>query len=206
MKKWMIAFLSLSLSCVAPDRRNASRGSSRDTRVTSQNVREEQPAQKQEAAFAGRKSYGSTLSKEDIARLLYVHNQARKTVGVPPLAWSDELANYSQRWADHLAASGCRFEHRPESGEWRQLYGENLFMGTAGYYDVGDAVESWISEKQYYSGEPLHDGNWHASGHYTQVVWHSTTHVGCAQVLCNGEMILVCNYAPAGNVLGERAY
>jgi hypothetical protein len=30
-----------------------------------------------------------------------------------------------------------------------------LFMGTAGYFGVADAVKSWENEKQYYHGQTL---------------------------------------------------
>jgi hypothetical protein len=37
------------------------------------------------------------------------------------------------------------------------------------------------------------------TGHFTQLVWKSTTHVGAALSSCG--RFLVCNYAPAGNVM-----
>ena len=43
-------------------------------------------------------------------------------------------------------------------------------------------------------------------GHYTQLMWRDTDRVGCA-VEANGEYdILVCRYAAAGNVIGERPF
>ncbi|MBP6876371.1 MAG: hypothetical protein KBD56_09885 [Candidatus Eisenbacteria bacterium] len=50
------------------------------------------------------------------------------------------------------------------------------------------------------------ESNWHASGHNTQVVWKGTKAVGCAKAFGNGEMIVVCNYSPPGNVPGQSAY
>ena len=51
------------------------------------------------------------------------------------------------------------------------------------------------------------------SSHFTQVVWKSTTELGCAVSTCGhifpdqGPAVLyVCLYSPAGNVLGEIAY
>jgi len=55
------------------------------------------------------------------------HNYWRAELGIAPLTWSDELANYAQQWANKLSNRGCQLEHRPNDGEWKQLYGENLY-------------------------------------------------------------------------------
>ncbi len=86
------------------------------------------------------------------------------------------------------------------------MHGENLFMGTAGYYGVADAVAMWEKEKSAYDGGPIGGSNIGAYGHYTQLVWRSTRRVGCAKVECGGNVIIVCNYDPPGNVLGQRPY
>jgi len=151
-------------------------------------------------------SIGSDLTLGEVKDLLQLHNKARAEVGVNPLRWSTKLAIYAQEWADHLASTQCRLEHRPRSGTWKQEYGENLYMGTAGYYGVADAVKAWEGEKIHYKGETLNSSNWNKSGHYTQVVWEKTTHVGCAKVACKGNIIIVCNYDPPGNVFGQKPY
>ncbi|KAI5644473.1 cysteine-rich secretory protein family domain-containing protein [Phthorimaea operculella] len=47
-------------------------------------------------------------------------------------------------------------------------------------------------------------------GHYTQMVWSDSTYVGCAvsQYPDGGftTYLVVCNYGPAGNMLGQEAY
>ena len=151
-------------------------------------------------------STGSRLSAAEVQTLLDLHNKVRSDVNVGPLSWSDELASYAQKWADHLASTGCQMEHRPRSGEWKQLYGENLFIGTSGHYSVADALTSWENEKNYYSGGPIDRSNYMNIGHYTQVIWQNTMRLGCASALCNGDMIVVCNYDPPGNFLGQKPY
>jgi pathogenesis-related protein 1 len=158
------------------------------------------------APAAKKRKPGSRLDAREIRVLLRLHNRARADVGVRPLVWSESLAACAQRWADHLAATGCRMEHRPSSGKWRRRYGENLFMGTAGAYGVGDAVLSWVDERKDYRGRALNGSDWSAAGHYTQVVWRDTRRVGCARKVCGGMVIVVCNYDPPGNVLGEKPY
>ncbi|KAJ3860063.1 CAP domain-containing protein, partial [Lentinula novae-zelandiae] len=48
-----------------------------------------------------------------------------------------------------------------------------------------------------------------STGHFTQVVWKSTTSVACAIATCNflgnGTGYLVCRYDPPGNYLGQFA-
>ena len=148
----------------------------------------------------------SHLTPQEVRRLLASHNKARAEVGLAPLVWSDRLAMYAQEWADHLASTSRRTEHRPHSGTWKQEHGENLFMGTAGYYGVADAVAMWEREEVAYDGGAIGGSNVHACGHYTQLVWRNTKSIGCAKVECAGNVIIVCNYDPPGNVLGQTPY
>jgi len=158
------------------------------------------------ALIADSASIGLGLSLKEVQQLIDVHNKVRADVGVVPLNWSKELAIYAKEWADHLASAGCRMEHRPHSGRWKQEHGENLFMGTSGHYGVADAVTAWESEKKYYKGGTLNSSNWYDSGHYTQVIWNDTRRVGCDKAECDGRIIVVCNYDPPGNVLGQKPY
>jgi uncharacterized protein YkwD len=151
-------------------------------------------------------SIGSRLSLQEVQQLLSLHNKVRADVGVGPVSWSKELAVYAQEWANHLASTNCSLQHRPSSGQWKREYGENLFMGTVGYFGVVDAVKSWENEKQYYRGQTLDRSNWYASGHYTQMVWKESQQIGCAKAECDGNVIIVCNYDPPGNVLGQKPY
>jgi len=144
---------------------------------------------------------GSRLSNEEVNVILSEHNRVRADVGVAPLRWSGGLAQVAQKWADHLAASSCSLTHSRGSG-----YGENLFMGTSGYYGVKEAVRAWESEKKYYHGGKISRNNGHATGHYTQIVWRNTQGVGCAQSNCKGQTIVVCNYNPPGNYMGKSPY
>ncbi len=85
--------------------------------------------------------------------------------------------------------------------------GENLWSGTKGAYSDSQKVGSWIAEKRYFiPGRKFSDvsttGNWQDVGHYTQVIWYSTTSVGCAKASDANSDYFVCQYSPAGNVIG----
>ncbi len=138
-------------------------------------------------------------------RLLEAHNIARKAVGAAPLIWSDALAKDARGWAQKLAQTG-QFEHAPQpKGAGAQ--GENLWMGTVFAYSPEDMIGAWTAEKQYYRRGPFPKvsttGAWSDVGHYTQMIWHSTTHVGCAIARSEGDEYLVCRYSPPGNWIGQ---
>lgn len=143
----------------------------------------------------------------DIKDLVPLHNQVRSEVGVGPITWSDDLAEYATEWANYLATKGgCKLTHRPFKGKWKQKYGENLFMGSFTAFNVTDAVKTWYTEKKKYDGKPLNRSNAVLASHYTQLVWGKTRKVGCAQVTCQKRLIVVCNYDPPGNHLGETPF
>lgn len=145
-------------------------------------------------------SAAGSLSRAERQELLDYHNRIRGRVGTAPLRWSAAATAQAERWARVLAGR-CDIEHSQGSG-----FGENLFMGTLGYYSVLDGARSWQEEKRDYAGQPITLAVTQVAGHYTQMVWHDTRELGCAKSVCSDNMILVCNYFPPGNYRGERAY
>jgi len=141
--------------------------------------------------------------------ILKVHNAARKAVGVPPLVWSAKIARHAQAWANRLARLQT-LQHRPHSGIWKRIYGENLAMagGSSAIADYGQKGSlQWLGEKRRYR----HGSHSLAGvGHYTQMVWRKTLRIGCATAHYQKgpwkNVILVCNYDPAGNMMGESPY
>jgi hypothetical protein len=135
------------------------------------------------------------------SELLAAQNSYRASLGLAPLQWSDRLAASAQGWADHLAAIG-RLEH---SGS-----GQNLAMATAGTRSLTQLVALWGSEKAYFVNGDFPAistrGDWMKVGHYSQMVWRATTEVGCGFARSHGRDVLVCNYDPPGNVMGERVF
>ncbi|MDB5578005.1 MAG: serine protease [Bradyrhizobium sp.] len=140
--------------------------------------------------------------------MLEAHNAARTAVGLPPLSWDDRLAADAATYAATLARED-RFEHATQP-EGTEREGENLWMGTRDAYALHEMVDDWIAERRFYRPAPTPDfsttGQWSDVAHYTQIVWHSATAVGCALASNKGNDVLVCRYAPAGNVVGELAF
>lgn len=150
---------------------------------------------------------GSTgLGSELDRRVLAAHNRERAAAGVPALQWDEDLAAGARVWAAHLGATG-RFMHSPDEPD-AEPQGENLWAGTPGYYSPEAMVGLWIAEKRVYRPGVFPDnsrtGDLEDVGHYTQLVWRRTRAVGCALAHGRREDFLVCRYATAGNVIGER--
>jgi hypothetical protein len=142
-------------------------------------------------------------------------NAARQAVGEAALVWDPIAAAVAQAWACQ-----CNFSHNPNAGaEYMAMggktgLGENIAAG-APTESVAGAVASWVNEKADYD----HATNTCASGkvclHYTQVVWSTTTGVGCAKVHCTTNSPFmgfpqwddsVCDFSPPGNVNGNPPY
>lgn len=138
----------------------------------------------------------SQLSSQN-QEILDAHNKFRARHCAQPLSWSANLEAVAQDWADQLAAANCAFEHRQPN-----RFGENLtFFAPVGSQSPAGVATGWYSEVQQYDfGNGQFDFQ---TGHFTQVVWTSTTELGCGVSQCNGGEIWVCNYNPPGNMMGD---
>lgn len=140
-------------------------------------------------------------------RVLAEHNRERERAGVPRLAWNDRLAREAQAWAGRLAGDGW-LQHA--SYTENRGAGENLWMGSAGYYAPEAMMAGFLEERRHYVPGTFPNvsrtGNWQDVGHYTQVVWRSTRELGCAVARNGSDDFLVCRYWPAGNWMGERPF
>ncbi|KAK6972303.1 PR-1-like protein, partial [Favolaschia claudopus] len=129
------------------------------------------------------------------------HNEERSTLGVPPLQWNSTLASSARDWS-----SKCTNRH--SNGTLGPL-GENLAART-GAFSVSDAVRAIGILREERSYDPMNP----QPSHWTQVLWKDTTDLGVifsvtfASLIenqCRMQRIAqyhVCEYWPAGNVLG----
>jgi len=126
------------------------------------------------------------------------HNAARAKYGAKPVVWNQSLVSSAQQWAN-----ACKFQHSNGGGK----YGENLYAGT-GNVGVKEAVSSWMGEAAKYDYN--HPGFSSGTGHFTQVVWKSSTAIACVVGNCPAGTIfsqpskyVVCRYTPPGNFQGR---
>lgn len=145
----------------------------------------------------------------ELAGIVAAHNQVRADHGIDPLSWDPALAAIAQGWAERCEDAEAPIgliDHNPDrSDSYGSYVGENVY-GSSGAIGGPVAVDAWAAEEASYDLDTNScDG---VCGHYTQIVWASTTLVGCAFHLCPGldfGNTVVCDYAPGGND-GGRPY
>ena len=146
-----------------------------------------------------------TFASEFPARILGAHNAERARMRMQPLVWDNALGTGAAVYAQQMALSGM-FQH--SNRQARRGVGENLWMGSHGAFSVEAMVGGWSSEKRYFMPGVFPNnsrtGNWEDVGHYTQMIWPTTTRVGCAIASTPRIDYLVCRYATAGNMDGRR--
>ena len=122
-----------------------------------------------------------------------------------PLMWDPMLAAAAAQYARSLAPTG-RLQHSNRKA--RPGQGENLWLGSRGYFSAEQMVGTWAGERRWFRPgvfpNVASNRNWASVGHYTQMLWPTTTRMGCAVASGRGNDVLVCRYSPAGNIDGRR--
>lgn len=135
--------------------------------------------------------------------LLASHNAERAAVGAPPLQWNPTLASDATDWAQQLARIG-QLVHAPREG--RGIERENLSQGLP-WWTPTQMIQNWVNEKSDFTPglfpNVARDGNWLNVAHYTQMIWPTTTDLGCGMASGHGFQWLVCRYSPGGNKDGK---
>jgi len=163
--------------------------------------------------------YAKDPTNKHYRHLTALHNQVRQKQHLLPLQWSNKLARHAQEWADYLAAHNqCKMQHRPLTGYYRRIYGENILWASprhwlsSGYVEIQpisayDVIAAWADEEKYYDYAFNECQMGEQCGHYTQIVWRSSRFIGCGMTLCADlGQIWVCSYDPPGNYVGEQPY
>lgn len=159
----------------------------------------------------------SPLTDAEIDDAIRVHNETRREVGLDPLKWNCALADFAQKWANKNTG-----EHSPAKDRVNLIAGseagENLSQDSETIVTIPKLIQGWIDEKQFLQSDrktcTANPKNI-PCGHYTQMVWRTTTEVGCGITRKSNTMgaeysgkasYLVCIYNPGGNVDGVAAY
>lgn len=156
--------------------------------------------------------YSGYISGQSDQKLaLTAHNDARAELGVPPLSYSKKLANDAENYAIKLAKLDEGLNHSKSNRDGENLYmsyGHNGYEITYSDHPFNDATLSWYEEKQDYSYSRIGDEpNFGAIGHYTQMIWKTTTRVGFGYARSKaGNAYVVARYASAGNIKGDYPY
>lgn len=140
------------------------------------------------------------------ARLLAAHNRERSLVGAQPLNWDPDLAAHAASYGPVLASLRT-LVHSPREG--RPGERENLAMAWHGTLSPEGLVSMWTKEKKLLQPGLFpavsRTGQWEDIAHYTQMVWPTTTRVGCAVFVADWDY-LICRYSPPGNIDGRPIF
>uniref|UniRef100_H3CLG7 Cysteine-rich secretory protein LCCL domain containing 1b n=1 Tax=Tetraodon nigroviridis TaxID=99883 RepID=H3CLG7_TETNG len=162
------------------------------------------------------------ISEGDMHLILDLHNKLRGQVHPPAsnmehMVWDYDLERSAEHWAH-----SCRWEHGP-SHLLTQM-GQNLGAHWGRDRPPTYHVQAWYDEVRYYSYPYSQECDPHCpfrcSGpvctHYTQLVWATSSRIGCAINVCYNMNVwgmiwakavyLVCNYSPPGNWWGHAPY
>ncbi|KAI3978171.1 hypothetical protein MKX01_013002 [Papaver californicum] len=120
---------------------------------------------------------------------LAAHNAARGNLSVGIMTWDDNLATYAMNYAKQRAGDCKIIQMDPMV---RTLLRVIL-------------LPSRQSTNYNYGANSCNTGK--ECGHYTQIVWRESVHVGCTRIVCtNGGTFVVYEYDPPGNWDGEYPY
>lgn len=166
----------------------------------------------------GQPGQTNPLTQDVIDAFVAAHNQARSgplnpapAPPLPPVSWDVILADSVYGYAigcdgtsgllDHNADRSADYQARGGSG----YVGENIY-GSSGAATPEGAMTLWMKEASSYD---YASGDIGDAGHYTQVVWRDSVRIGCAIVDCPAltyHNTVICDYAPGGNITGEKPY
>ncbi|XP_048210760.1 C-type lectin domain family 18 member A-like isoform X2 [Perognathus longimembris pacificus] len=145
------------------------------------------------------------LSRKESFLLLSLHNRLRSRVQPPAanmqrLDWSESLAQLAQARAALCGTPASSLTSAPQRAPQVGWNTQLLPAGSASFVQV---VSLWFAEGQQYSHVATECAHNTTCSHYTQLVWATSSQVGCGWHLCSkGRAAMeafVCAYSPGGN-------
>ncbi|XP_047714813.1 cysteine-rich secretory protein 2 isoform X1 [Prionailurus viverrinus] len=181
------------------------------------------PTEAKDPSFTALLTTQTQIQKEIVNK----HNELRKSVSPPAsnmlkMEWNRETAANAQKWANKCTLEHSNAEDRKTRGktvtvpnlselqEYQAICtkcGENLYM-SSDPASWSNAIQNWYEERNnfVYGVGPKSSSS--VVGHYTQLVWYSSFHVGCGIAYCPNQESLkyyyVCQYCPAGNNVSKK--
>ena len=162
----------------------------------------------------------AALTITEINEITLYINTYRAKNQAPPLIWNNTIADFSRQWSHHLMTDNL-FQHSGTT-----LYGENLasFQGMGQRDEVlqqlspeqaplardfgtdklallKQSVDNWYAEISLYDFS--RPGFSSATGHFTCLVWLSSSEYGIAIDSSNNRAIVTMNTSPPGNMEGQ---
>ncbi|MED6196366.1 hypothetical protein PIB30_046775 [Stylosanthes scabra] len=139
---------------------------------------------------------------------LKAHNAARAEVGSKPLIWDKKLESFARKFLKKHVHDCLNDGATPVM---LTKYAQNTIYNPIPI-TAAVAVAWFVKEKKYYdyqSNSCIGDPD--SCYGYLQVVWSTTTFLGCASELChhNKGILIRCHYVPHANFTsgsGERPY
>ncbi|XP_010903200.2 cysteine-rich secretory protein LCCL domain-containing 1 [Esox lucius] len=177
----------------------------------------------EEGPWWGAKQRGKrAITDRDMTLILDLHNKLRGEVYPPAsnmehMVWDTELERTAEEWAET-----CLWEHGPAS--LLPQIGQNLGAHWGWPRPPTFHVQAWYDEVKDFSFPYPQECDpycpYRCSGpvctHYTQLVWATSSRIGCAINMCYNMNVwgqiwakavyLVCNYSPKGNWWGHAPY
>ncbi|KAG7483491.1 C-type lectin domain family 18 member A-like [Solea senegalensis] len=151
-----------------------------------------------------KKASTSGLRVKEFLQIVAQHNRLRSRVkptaaNMRKMEWDEQLASLAKEWA---ASCHTNHSHQLNSSTFTHI-GWNSRLNPHGVASFSDVIDSWFEEGKdfvYSSGQCRQNAT---CQHYTQLVWATSSHIGCANQLCLKEgnlwEIYVCAYYPGGN-------
>ncbi|KAG7230518.1 hypothetical protein INR49_012231 [Caranx melampygus] len=153
--------------------------------------------------FQGKSPSTSGLGVKEHSQIVAQHNRLRSRVkpmaaNMQKMELDDELALLAKE-----RAASCHTNPSPQHSSTQSHIGWNIHISAHGAASFSDIIDSWFEEGKdflYLTGQCRENAS---CQHYTQMVWATSSHVGCASQLClrEGDLweIFACAYYPGGN-------
>ena len=157
------------------------------------------------------------LTLRQIRAVLKAHNhhrsQADDAADMRKPLWSDEMASLAQHHAHECRALGPTVcDPYGDAGHNIYLFNNTEYVSTA---DISTMVQEWANEKDLYNITTGTCSVTAGCNHYKQLVWASTSEVGCGIKQCTfveehnffrTYFRFVCYYNPDGNNGDRKPY